>query len=181
MNPKPPMLVPLTRRTRKAALTDRIALDAFPFRIGREARLCMTPWHMKHGERREGTALPNNDLYLEPVGRAHYISREHVQIERRADGSYWAVDRGSICGTTVGNRFVGGTGTGGSCLLADGDELILGSSRSPYRFRFTVRAEESAWPAGFGKRGSRRVSHALLGVAALIVVAMTIVVHGFML
>jgi hypothetical protein len=175
-----PVLVPLTRKSRKATPCERVEVDAFPFRIGREARLGATPWKTKRGERRQGVALPNNDLYLEKVGRAQFISREHAQIEERGDGTFYVVDRGSICGTTVGTTFVGGISIGGECALKDGDVVTLGPARSPYRYRFDAQGAVSDGPH-YSRRRRSCISSAWLGVAAILVAMFTIVFHGFML
>ena len=180
VNRSTPLLIPLSRKSRKACPCERIELRELPFRIGRETRLYSSPWHMKHGERRKGLAAPNNDLYLEQVGKAHYISREHAQIERRDDGSYYVVDRSSICGTTVGGTFVGGTGLGGECLLQDGDTVILGPPRSPYRFRFNTCSDPAHVKAHRSRR-HHRGSQAWLGILAAVVSIASIIVHGFML
>jgi hypothetical protein len=77
-----PTLTPLNRRTRRAASCPLIEIGEFPFRIGRESRIQFHSWKVPDLERRYPTALPHNDLYLEHVSKGHYVSREHMQIER---------------------------------------------------------------------------------------------------
>jgi len=63
------------------------------------------------------------------------ISREHLQLE--CDGQrYVLVDRGSASGTKVNMEPVGGDDSGGKLSVKDGDELIIGTKASPYRYRF---------------------------------------------
>ncbi len=175
-----PTLTPLNRRTRRATPCPRVAIREFPFRIGRESRLGHQPWKVGHRERRQGTSLPNNDLYLENVGKGIFVSREHLQIERHDDGSFCVVDRGSICGTTVGGKFFGGAGQGGTCQLNDGDTVILGPAYSDYRFRFSLQTPSR-------RRQTHRRFHCVanrgfwLGLLGLITVIATVAVHGFML
>ncbi|MDP6630330.1 MAG: FHA domain-containing protein [Kiritimatiellia bacterium] len=181
MSGETPTLTPLNRKTRRAAPYAHIEIREFPFRIGRESRLQLQAWKMPRWERRQDLALPNNDLCLEQVGKGQFISREHLQIEERDDGTFLVVDRGSICGTTVGDTFVGGGGQGGSCRLRDGDTLVLGPPHSCYRFRFELQ------PLQHGKRtANRRHRHAVnsglwLGLLTVITAAATVAVHGFML
>jgi predicted component of type VI protein secretion system len=90
-------------------------------------------------ERRRTGAPPNNDVYLLDTTEKLQISREHFQIEQRADGSFELVDRGSACGTRVGNRAIFDGDKGGRCELKPGDSITLGINSSPYVFRFVVQ------------------------------------------
>ncbi len=65
------------------------------------------------------------------------ISREHFAIEY-ADNQFFLVDVGSACGTIVAGKQVGGQQKGGRIELRDGDEVIVGTYKSPYVFRFRV-------------------------------------------
>ena len=66
------------------------------------------------------------------------VSREHFLIEH--NGSHYVlVDRQSTCGTLVEGTLVGGKQTGGAVRLRDGDVIIVGSSASPYVFKFRAR------------------------------------------
>lgn len=54
------------------------------------------------------------------------------------DGLFFLTDRRSACGTIVAGRRIGGRRKGGRTELRDGDEVIVGTSKSPYVFRFRV-------------------------------------------
>ena len=89
-------------------------------------------------EQRRGEAPQLNDVYLleDPSGTLH-ISRAHFMIEC-IDGQFFLTDRDSACGTIVAGTRIGGHRKGGRIELRDGDEVIVGTNRSPYIFRFSV-------------------------------------------
>ena len=87
-------------------------------------------------ERRKPVATPTNDLYILDAGPVLQVSREHFQIEQISEGRYELIDRGSACGTIVGNHLVGGHDQGGRCPLEDGNVIVIGTSKSPYAFKF---------------------------------------------
>lgn len=129
------LLVPLTPEARKAlAGRAHVAIDRLPFRIGRESRMAVVKGKLTFMERRKGDKPPNNDLYLLDDGELLNISREHLQIEKAADGEVLVYDRGSACGTHVDGRTVGGRDTTGRLALRDDSEIIIGTRESPYRF-----------------------------------------------
>jgi len=66
------------------------------------------------------------------------VSREHLMIQHNGT-SYVLIDRQSVCGTIVEGAEVGGRGRGGAVPLKDGDVIIVGTSSSPYIFKFRVR------------------------------------------
>ena len=113
-----------------------IPIRRFPFRIGRESRVRVVDGKIERIERPKLNQIePNNDLYLVDRGVLLNISREHLQIE--CDGlSYVLVDRGSASGTKVNMEPVGGDDCGGKRSIKDGDEIIIGTKASPYRYRF---------------------------------------------
>jgi hypothetical protein len=115
-----------------------IAIRQFPFRVGRESRFTYVNGEIRRMERqRRGNQEPNNDLYLlDPIQPLH-VSREHFQIEHTRNG-YRVVDRGSACGTIVGDVEIGGRDSGGSSPLKDGDTVTVGTSNSPYIYTFVV-------------------------------------------
>ncbi len=89
-------------------------------------------------EQRLDEAQPLNDVYLlEHQSRASHISGAHFVIEY-TDGLFYLTDRGSACGTIVAGRRIGGHQKGGRTELRDGDEVIVGTHKSPYVFRFRV-------------------------------------------
>ncbi len=115
---------------------DLVVIRSFPFRIGRESRVRKVDGRMARIERPKlADREPNNDLYLLDKGELLNISREHLQIEESDDG-LCVFDRGSACGTRVADSVIGGEDRGGKCALRDGDEITVGVSGSPYRFRF---------------------------------------------
>ena len=122
-----------------------VQVARFPFNIGREDRSPQTnePLPADAPQRRHGVARAQNDLYLrEESSGCRHISREHFAIER-VDSRFFLVDRGSACGTIVAGRRIGGHRKGGRTELRDGDEVIVGTSRSRYIFRFRVVTTES--------------------------------------
>ena len=65
------------------------------------------------------------------------MSRDHFAIDRE-DTGYVLVDQASTCGTIVEGQSVGGHTRGGIIALHDGDVIIVGTSLSPYVFKFRV-------------------------------------------
>jgi hypothetical protein len=129
-------LMPLTDKARMASFEKNIAIRQYPFRVGRESRMHIEDGNHGKTERRRTGAPPNNDVYLQDTGEKLQISREHFQIEPRADGGFDLLDRGSACGTCVGNRTIS---SGGRCELKPGDAITIGIHSSPYVFRFVVQ------------------------------------------
>lgn len=122
----------------QALLTEGVvAIRKLPFRIGRESRVQTVRGKVERIERpKMDDREPNNDLYLIDRGQLLNISREHLQIEADRQHGYRLVDRGSACGTKINRATIGGGDSGGSHPLADGDEIIIGTMESPYRYRF---------------------------------------------
>ncbi len=115
-----------------------VAIRKFPFRIGRESRVKMIDGRVERIERAKfNDAEPNNDLYLIDDGHLLNISREHFQIEKDAD-NYYLYDRGSACGTRIGEKVVGGEDADGTVELSDGDIITIGTATSPYSFKFIL-------------------------------------------
>jgi hypothetical protein len=141
MSHSTPVLVPLTPEAREAARRDTIALDHFPFRVGRESRLGVHHGALQVMERRKQAEDPSNDLYLLDTGKVLNISRQHFQIEQSTNGTYELVDRGSACGTIVGNQVLGGHDAGGRATLEDGNVIVVGTSASPYVYKFQLNQE----------------------------------------
>jgi FMN phosphatase YigB (HAD superfamily) len=133
-----PRLIPLTEQARSSIKGDKIVLNTFPFRVGRESRSSSDHVPQSIMERRLGKVPPNNECYLIDDGRLLNISREHFQIEQTEKGSFVLRDRLSACGTTVrgekGERHCRAT----HCDLFDGDTIIVGAHTSPYVFRFSA-------------------------------------------
>ena len=108
----------------------------FPFRVGRESR-DYTQNLFGSDDRRRNAAEPNNELYLNDIGRRAFVSREHFEI-RRAEKGFRFVDRKSAFGTWVEGTFVGGERRGGEVPLDDGDVIILASSDGFVAFKFRI-------------------------------------------
>lgn len=123
-----------------------VVIRCFPFRIGRESRLRRVDGRVERVERpKRAEREPNNDLYLLDKGKLLNISREHLRIEKTADG-YMLVDRGSACGTRIEGQVLGGEDAGGQRVLQDGDVVALGTATTPYRYRFVALEDETAAP-----------------------------------
>ncbi len=113
-----------------------VGIRGFPFRVGRESRGKVVDGVFHRVERpRRGSAAPTNDLYLVDAGELLQISREHFSIERVAT-DFQVVDRGSVCGISVGGIRIGGNESGGTVPLRDGDEIQVGADGTPFRFTF---------------------------------------------
>jgi hypothetical protein len=127
--------------TARLIMGDEIALNRFPFRVGREARKQRPAGILSKLERRPPIEPNHNELYVKDFGKVVNVSREHFQIEEKGDGSYELVDRGSACGTIVGNNVVGGNFSGGRCPLMFGDAIIVGTRQSEIVFEFSQANE----------------------------------------
>ena len=112
-----------------------VRLTHFPFKVGRESRLSQAGFAR---EQRLGCTPQLNDLYhSEPHGaEVIHISRDHFAIEH-VGGEFFVVDRGSVAGTIVAGRRIGGHRKGGRTRLHPGDEIVIGGETSPYVFRLT--------------------------------------------
>lgn len=130
------LLIALTDEAR-FALNGResMEIDCLPFRIGRESRMDFSSGKVQYMERRKGTMLPNNDLYLYDAGERLNISREHLQIDINRGGESIVYDRGSACGTHVDGVAIGGRDSTGTAILSEGSKITLGTHDSPYRFQ----------------------------------------------
>lgn len=131
------LLVPLTPESRAALGAPQVEIERFPYRVGRESR---GPQRTADGfvsERRNPGSRPSNDLYLVEHDEPMNVSRAHFLIERDGAG-YVLVDRESTCGTIVEGELVGGGTRGGTVALHDGDVIIVGTSNSPYAFKFRI-------------------------------------------
>jgi hypothetical protein len=115
-----------------------LRLTHFPFKFGRESRASLGAFAR---EQRLGRAPQLNDVYLkEPASGLSQISRDHFAIERVED-HFFVVDRGSVTGTIVAERRIGGHRKGGRTALRVGDQITVGDERSPFIFRFTMAPE----------------------------------------
>lgn len=113
-----------------------VVIHSFPFKVGRESRVVKINGRLESIERpKKDNSAPTNDIYLIDRGYRLNISREHFEI--RCEGrEYRLVDRGSACGTRVGDSEVGGDDHGGVIPLRDGDIIAIGVAGTPYTYRF---------------------------------------------
>lgn len=114
----------------------RISLSQLPFRVGRESRLVVGEHGLEVAERRKTDVTPSNDLYLHDRGPRLQVSRNHLEIDADPQGGYRVIDRGSACGTIVGSTSFGGRDKGGEQPVLPGEVIIVGTSESPFVFRF---------------------------------------------
>jgi pSer/pThr/pTyr-binding forkhead associated (FHA) protein len=131
------MLVALTPEAYAALGAHEREITRVPYRVGREARETRRTAQGFAAERRDPGSRPINDLFLRDRGEPLNVSREHFAIDR-GDTEYILVDQASTCGTIVEGQSVGGHARGGSIPLHDGDVIIVGTSLSPYVFKFRV-------------------------------------------
>lgn len=118
--------------------TRELRVTQFPFKVGRERRSYLADDRLpvNVSQRRRGEAPQVNDVYLQEDASGNLqISGAHFAIEC-VDARYFLVDRGSACGTMVAGDLIGGNRKGGRTELRDGDEVIVGTGRSRYIFRF---------------------------------------------
>jgi pSer/pThr/pTyr-binding forkhead associated (FHA) protein len=136
MTPEAKKAVPQT-----LLVEDMVGIRKFPFRIGRESRIKRINGKLERIERAKlDDREPSNDLYLIDDGHLLNISREHLQIERNGN-EYLLIDRGSACGTRVGEAVVGGHDAIGRLTLMDGDIIAIGAKSTPYLFQFITLDE----------------------------------------
>jgi pSer/pThr/pTyr-binding forkhead associated (FHA) protein len=131
------MLVALTPEAHASLGAREREITRFPYRVGRESREAQRTAQGFVTERRDPGSGPTNDLYLRDRGEPLNVSREHFAIDR-GDTEYILVDRASTCGTIVEGQSVGGHTRGGSIPVHDGDVIIVGTSLSPFVFKFRV-------------------------------------------
>ena len=130
-------LVPLTPEARSVLGGNHLTVTTFPFRIGRDSRGTRWTGAGPVTERRRSGSTPTNNLYLPDHDEPLNVSREHLQIKRVQSG-FVLVDCKSTCGTIVEGALVGGQALGGSVILRDGDVIIVGTSKSPFAFKFRL-------------------------------------------
>jgi len=138
------ILVPATEEARQAlGGKASVRVATFPFKVGRESRSPGSASRIANFiELRLRKAPQLNDLYLiePPSHSGFHISREHFAIDR-FESELLLIDRGSACGTCVGDRAVGSDSKDSQTTLHDGDLIIVGSSRSPYRFQVRLSSD----------------------------------------
>jgi len=136
-----PVLYPLTDEARRSVKCGAIIMDKFPFRIGRQSRTNGNNSLDDKFDRRMPGNSPNNDYYLLDENRPLHISREHFQVEQQEDGTYELLDLGSACGTSVDGHNIGGERKEMRYPVHKGSIVVLGTSGSPYAFKFQLLSE----------------------------------------
>ena len=131
-----PRLIALTEDARQAIGGPELAVERFPFRVGRESRSIVG--YLTAGVDRRKSGSPNNDLYIAERDELHNVSREHFTIDRGTDDRYFLTDRRSVLGTIVEGSTLGGNRVGGVTELFDHDVVIIGNPTSPFVFKFRV-------------------------------------------
>lgn len=105
-----------------------LKIEKFPFRIGRRGI----------GENGERHSIFSSNDFLIADEEPFQISRSHCSIEREGE-NFFIRDRGSTLGTIVNDVPIG---VQHSCLTVDlrkgENTLILGSARSPYKFKIEL-------------------------------------------
>lgn len=137
-SPTGAFLVALTPESMEAIRARAINIPYLPFRVGRESRRARWTGRGLVAERRVVSA-PNNDLYLPEMGDPINVSREHFLIDKGSDG-FFLEDRGSACGCIVEGVLVGGDGKSRRSALRDHDVIIIGTSSSPFVFKFRIES-----------------------------------------
>ncbi len=132
------ILAALTPEAKAALGDDELAISVFPFRLGRDSRRPPRTAPRTLADRRRSTGPRTNEVYLPESGEPYQVSREHLQIQHNGT-RFVLVDRQSANGTIVEGTTLGGQQRGGAAHLNDGDVIIVGSSRSPYVFKFRVK------------------------------------------
>jgi hypothetical protein len=132
-------LVPLTPEAKRSiGLRSVVSIRQLPFKVGRESRSPVSAAQSPGAGQPLGVVPTTNDLQLlEPTWSEKFVSREHFLIESVGD-RWFLVDRGSACGTFVGETLVGGNRTGGRIEISDGCVIRIGTSPSNYLFKFLV-------------------------------------------
>ena len=134
-------LVALTMEARDALHGLKyVEISSFPFLVGRDQRVRESGGKQFVVERRKNEGAPANHCYLIESHEPMYISREHFTLHHLGDNRYTLMDRNSACGTIVEGAVVGGGDTGGAIDLKPGQTIQVGTSTSPYLFRFEVNA-----------------------------------------
>ena len=131
-------LVALTPEAKAALRGAEVEIATSPFRVGRELRGLPRLTVRTLVERREPRSRPTNELYLTETDEPFNVSREHFEIQRNGT-HYVLVDRKSTCGTIVEGTVIAAQHGGDAVQLHDGDVIIVGTSKSPYVFKFRLR------------------------------------------
>ena len=132
-------LIPITEDARCALGMAEASIGRFPFNLGHESRAAsdLATQIGPAVDRRRGLAPEINDIYLVEPTPPYQVSREHLRITF-VHGKFVLTDRGSVRGTIVNWRTIGGDRRGGHTELHDQDLIVLGDAASPFAFEFRV-------------------------------------------
>ena len=120
-------ITPMTSAGEEVLPPKGLVVKRFPFRVGRRST------HSK------SDPLGVNDISF-PDEAPYNISKNHFEIGKSREGVI-VYDRGSYLGTIVNGEVIGGHHRGAMIKLNDGEnEVIAGSSRSPFKFRIDVKS-----------------------------------------
>ena len=118
-------VVPDSREALKAVSAEGVDVKTFPFRLGRASR---------HAS--EDPLQANHLMLLDSA--PYSVSRNHCAINLVPEGVS-IEERGSFLGTIVNGSLVGGERTVSKKMLNPGEnEVILGTRKSPFRFKVLV-------------------------------------------
>lgn len=113
----------ITPRASEALENATVAVERFPFRIGRRTS--------------PDDPFSANELSI-PDTSPWWISRNHCMLAQ-VDDRCFIIDRGSRLGTLVDGKMVGGDKQSGRLELASGEhEVRLGGALTPFRFALSV-------------------------------------------
>ena len=134
------ILVDVSTPCRPGRPSERI-VRKFPFRIGRgprppaRHRSILAAWEGRLLHDIMDSVVEENDLYIKETIPPFHVSRNHLEIGFD-DGKLYFRDVGSALGTIVNGQRIGGERRSRT-LFSDrlDNEVILGKSRSPWRFR----------------------------------------------
>lgn len=103
-----------------------VAIDKFPFKIGRKTN------------RFYRDLFSNNDLYVQDT-KPYNISRNHLSIQCY-QGKFYIIDRGSSLGTIVNDTRIGGRVQKHEIeLLRNRENIVtLGPYESPFKFKVSI-------------------------------------------
>ncbi len=112
--------------SRKALNGSSLEIEKIPFRVG---RIDSTLFNESLG-----ILDTENDFSIKESGSPYYVSPNHFLIDK-VENEYIIIDRGSHSGLVVNGKSIRD-----SCVLNRGDnELIVGSSFSPFVFTLTIK------------------------------------------
>jgi CRP-like cAMP-binding protein len=115
------VIKPLTDQAQEVIPDDAIMVQRLPYGIGRVSK----------------SNLESNDLEIADV-KPYQVSRHHLCFERH-ENHVVIRDRGSFRGTRVNGQKIGGQNDVMLAVLAPGEnEIVVGGSDSPYRFKATL-------------------------------------------